>query len=101
MTTGPLFALDVDPRRPPGVQVEHQLRALIRSGQVPIGASLPSTRALAHDLGVSRGVAVRAYAQLAAEGYIELRRGAPPLVVTAPREPVAWDAVEEDVPVAL
>jgi GntR family transcriptional regulator / MocR family aminotransferase len=101
MLTGPLFALDLDSRRPPGVQIEQQLRGLIRSGRVPTGAPLPSTRVLASDLGVSRGVAVRAYAELAAEGYIRLRRGAAPLVVSTPREPLAWAAVEEDVPVAL
>jgi GntR family transcriptional regulator/MocR family aminotransferase len=101
MSTGPLFALELDPRRPPGVQVEQHLRGLIRSGRVPTGARLPSTRTLAADLGVSRGVAVRAYAQLAAEGYLRLRRGAPPLIVSIPRESLAWSAIEEDVPVAL
>jgi GntR family transcriptional regulator / MocR family aminotransferase len=101
MSTGPLFALELDPGRPPGIQVEHQLRTLIRARRLPIGAALPSTRVLASDLEVSRGVAVRAYAQLAAEGYIQLRRGAPPVVVATPPEPIALDAVEEDVPVAL
>jgi GntR family transcriptional regulator/MocR family aminotransferase len=101
MSTGPLFALGLDPRRPPGAQVEQQLRELIRSGRLPTGARLPSTRTLASDLGVSRGVAVRAYAQLAAEGYLQPRRGAPPVVVSTPREPLAWEAIEEDVPVAL
>jgi GntR family transcriptional regulator/MocR family aminotransferase len=38
---------------------------------------------LARDLSVSRGVVVRAYTQLAEEGYLELRRGAAPSV----REP--------------
>lgn len=101
MSTGPLFAVELDRGRPPGTQIEHQLRRLIGSGSLPIGTALPSTRTLATDLEVSRGVAVRSYAQLAAEGYIRLRRGASPLVVATPREPVAWEAVEEDVPVAL
>jgi GntR family transcriptional regulator/MocR family aminotransferase len=101
MSTGPLLALELDPRRPPGTQIEHQLRRLIGSGTLPVGTALPSTRTLAADLGVSRGVAVRAYAQLSSEGYIGLRRGAPPLVVATPREPIAWEDVEEDVPVAL
>jgi GntR family transcriptional regulator/MocR family aminotransferase len=101
MSTGPLLALELDPRRSPGTQIERELRRLIGSGSLPVGAALPSTRTLAADLEVSRGVAVRAYAQLAAEGYIRLRRGAPPLVAATPPEPVAWDAVEEDVPIAL
>ena len=52
--------------------------AVSSAGQaLPVGARLPSTRALAADLGVSRGVVVGAYAQLAAEGYLDAspRRG--------------------------
>jgi GntR family transcriptional regulator/MocR family aminotransferase len=101
MSTGPLLALDLDRRQPPGRQIEHRLRELIRGGALPLGGELPSTRALAADLEVSRGVAVRAYAQLAAEGFIALRRGAAPIVVAVPREAPEWDAVEEDVPIAL
>jgi GntR family transcriptional regulator/MocR family aminotransferase len=63
-----------------GRQLEQQLRDAIRSGALLEGAELPSTRALAEDLGVSRGVVVRAYAQLAGEGYISLRQGANPRV---------------------
>jgi GntR family transcriptional regulator/MocR family aminotransferase len=65
-----------------------------------VGAELPSTRALAADLGVSRGVVVGAYAQLAAEGYLLLRRGASPTVATAGREPEHEVCVGFDVPVA-
>ncbi|MDQ3276069.1 MAG: winged helix-turn-helix domain-containing protein, partial [Actinomycetota bacterium] len=45
------------------------LRDAIRTGRLAAGSRLPSSRALAADLGVSRGVAVDAYAQLSAEGY--------------------------------
>jgi len=38
------------------------LHDAIRSGRLPPGSRLPSSRALAADLGVSRGVAVDAYA---------------------------------------
>jgi GntR family transcriptional regulator/MocR family aminotransferase len=61
---------------------------------------LPSTRALAADLGVSRGVVVGAYAQLAAEGYLLLRRGAAPTVAAAGREPESEVCLGIDVPVA-
>ncbi len=37
---------------------------------------LPSTRALAAELGISRGVVVEAYAQLVAEGFLVARAGA-------------------------
>jgi GntR family transcriptional regulator/MocR family aminotransferase len=45
---------------------------------------VPSTRDLARQLGVSRKVAVDAYAQLAAEGYLALRQGAQPRVADGP-----------------
>lgn len=81
-----------------GLQIEEQLRALVRSERLPSGARLPSTRALAADLGVSRGVVVGAYAQLAAEGYLGLSRGARPTVamVSRPQEEVR---PEPDVPI--
>ncbi|MDR9370617.1 PLP-dependent aminotransferase family protein, partial [Conexibacter sp. JD483] len=56
-------------------RAEQALREAVLSGRLPPGARLPSTRALATQLGVSRGVVVEAYAQLAAEGYLLTRRG--------------------------
>ena len=50
-------------------QIETSIRDSIRAGRLPRGSSLPPTRVLAADLGVSRGVVVEAYQQLAAEGY--------------------------------
>jgi GntR family transcriptional regulator/MocR family aminotransferase len=50
--------------------VEDALRQAIRSGVLAPGARLPSTRALAADLGLSRGTVVAAYDQLAAEGWL-------------------------------
>ncbi|HEV8251213.1 MAG TPA: PLP-dependent aminotransferase family protein [Gaiellaceae bacterium] len=64
-----------------------------------MGTRLPSTRSLAVDLGVSRGVVVGAYAQLAAEGYIELRRGAVPTVAATGRAP-SDVRVDPDAPIA-
>ncbi|HEX8627380.1 MAG TPA: winged helix-turn-helix domain-containing protein, partial [Catenuloplanes sp.] len=61
-----------------GAQIEGQLRQAIRDGTLRAGSRVPSTRELSRQLGVSRRVAVDAYAQLAAEGYLALRQGAPP-----------------------
>jgi GntR family transcriptional regulator/MocR family aminotransferase len=52
------------------------VRSGIRSGRLAPGTRLPGTRELARELGVSRGVAVEAYAQLTAEGYLTTARGA-------------------------
>ena len=73
--------LRVDRSRPSvSRQLEEQMRNAIQSGALAAGAQLPSTRVLAEDLRVSRGVIVRVYGQLAAEGYISLRQGATPTV---------------------
>lgn len=57
-------------------QIARQVRARIGSGTLAAGERLPSSRALARDLGVSRAVAEQAYDQLLAEGWVETRRGA-------------------------
>ncbi len=64
-------------------QLERELRDAIRTGRLRPGTPLPSTRALAAELGIARGLVVAAYAQLGAEGYLRLRRNAPPLVSDA------------------
>jgi GntR family transcriptional regulator / MocR family aminotransferase len=64
------------PRGRWGAELEAGLRTAIRSGRLRAGAHLPSTRALAADLGVSRSVVVQAFEQLAAEGYLTTRAGA-------------------------
>src|SRR5579862_2733507 len=63
-----------------GRQLEDQLRQAIRDGALRSDARVPSTRDLAAQLGISRRVVVDAYAQLAAEGYLNLRQGARPRV---------------------
>jgi GntR family transcriptional regulator / MocR family aminotransferase len=52
-------------------QIYDHLRTAIVEGQLKTGTKLPSTRALADELGVSRNTVLNAYDQLAAEGYLE------------------------------
>ncbi len=56
-------------------QIYGEVRRAIAARALSPGARLPSTRALAARLGVSRASAVAAYEQLAAEGWIEGRTG--------------------------
>ena len=58
-----------------GAQLQRELRDAIRSGRLVVGERLPSSRALARELGVSRGLALECYAQLQAEGYLSTRVG--------------------------
>ena len=79
-------------------QLADGLRAAIRDGRLTAGARLPATRGLADDLGVSRGVVTDAYAQLAAEGWLDVRHGTRPVVrgpsqsapAPPPRSAPAW-----------
>jgi GntR family transcriptional regulator / MocR family aminotransferase len=83
-------------------QIETSIRDAIRAGRLPRGASLPPTRLLAADLGVSRGVVVEAYQQLVAEGYLTSRTGSFTRVAAGPEraaraaEPVVPEAPEVD-----
>jgi len=64
-----------DPGQPRRAQLEAGLREAIRAGRLRPSARLPSSRALALELGVSRRLVVEVYEQLAAEGYVLARRG--------------------------
>jgi DNA-binding transcriptional MocR family regulator len=52
------------------------IRLLIVDGRIPVGARLPSERAMADALRVSRTTVTAAYAQLREDGYLNARRGA-------------------------
>ena len=65
--------MDVAPRGERRASLERGVRAAIRSGRLRPGDRLPSTRALAADLGLARGTVAEAYAQLTAEGYLTAR----------------------------
>ncbi|MDN3359999.1 PLP-dependent aminotransferase family protein [Actinomadura sp. DC4] len=60
---------------PLSVQLGRQLREAMNDGRVRAGERLPSSRALASALGVSRTVVTAAYEQLYAEGWLEGRHG--------------------------
>ncbi|OII07214.1 hypothetical protein BIU95_12135 [Curtobacterium sp. MCBA15_007] len=53
-----------------------RVRAMVHDGTLREGDPLPSTRALAAELGVARGTVVAAYEQLDGEGYLRTRHGA-------------------------
>lgn len=64
------------PARARGRTLQAALREAVRSGRLTSGTRLPSSRDLAADLGVSRGLVTEAYEQLTAEGYLRSDRGA-------------------------
>ncbi|HUQ81787.1 MAG TPA: PLP-dependent aminotransferase family protein [Gemmatimonadaceae bacterium] len=70
-----LVALDPSASESLSRQIYRALRDGILAGRLSAGLRLPSTRALATDLGVSRNTVVTAFDQLLAEGYVESRVG--------------------------
>jgi GntR family transcriptional regulator/MocR family aminotransferase len=76
--------LDRQSREPLAVQLADALRAAAADGQLRSGDRLPSTRALAERLGVSRTVTAAAYEQLHAEGWIAGRHGSGTFITTTP-----------------
>ncbi len=79
-----LLRLDRNQRAPLGGQLQRELRDAIRSGRLTAGERLPSSRALARSLGVSRGLVIDCYGQLEAEGYLATRPGSATRVAAAP-----------------
>jgi len=72
---GLLVRLDRSARQPLRSQLETSLREAIRDGRLRGGERLPSSRELARELGVSRGMVQDCYGQLLAEGYLTSRTG--------------------------
>jgi GntR family transcriptional regulator/MocR family aminotransferase len=71
-----LITLDRTRAVPLRSQPEDQFRLAIRSGRLSAGERVPSSRALAQALGLSRGLVQECYAQLQAEGYLVTRGSA-------------------------
>jgi GntR family transcriptional regulator / MocR family aminotransferase len=82
---GLLLSLDREGSVPLHEQIERSIREDIRTGRLAANSRLPSTRSLATELGVSRGVVSEAYSQLAAEGYLLASQGAPTRVARVVR----------------
>ena len=90
--SSPLLELAIplrrDDSRPLAAQLADALREAATRGQLRGGDRLPSTRALARHLGVSRTVTAAAYEQLHAEGWIVGRHGSGTYVTTTPPDGV-------------
>jgi GntR family transcriptional regulator / MocR family aminotransferase len=96
--SGVFVVLDHDARIPLHRQIVTSIRDAIRAGRLPRGSSLPSSRMLATDLGVSRGVVVEAYQQLTAEGYLTSRAGGYTQVAAGPAPATAGFTPAREVP---
>ncbi len=86
MVEVPPVPLDRASATPLAVQLADGVREAAARGALRPGDRLPSTRALAAELGVSRTVTAAAYDQLLAEGWVRGRTGAGTFVTAAPSE---------------
>ncbi|MEV5238924.1 PLP-dependent aminotransferase family protein [Streptomyces cinnamoneus] len=79
------------------------LREAVRSGRLPPGTRLPSSRTLAADLGLARNTVADAYGELVAEGWLTARQGSGTRVARrtapAPRRPAARSTALPPTPV--
>jgi GntR family transcriptional regulator len=73
-----------DPR-PINKQIVDGVRRLIASGELPVGAALPSVRGLALQLTINPNTVAKAYTELTAEGWLDARAGLG-LFVATPRQ---------------
>jgi GntR family transcriptional regulator / MocR family aminotransferase len=83
-----LLKLDRTRAEPLRVQLERELREAIRSGRLAAGERLPSSRAMAAALGISRGLVIDCYSQLQAEGFLTSRTGSATRVAAGALAPV-------------
>ena len=70
------LTIDSTDSRPVYQQVVDGIKALIAGGHLKEGASLPSVRQVAGDLGVNFNTIAAAYRQLQEEGFVSVRHGA-------------------------
>jgi len=90
-----LIVIDRASATPIKHQIYHGLRELIVAGHIARGATLPSTRAFAAELRVSRNTMIAAFEELIGEGYVKTKSGAgsfvceqlPEDLLAAPRAP--------------
>jgi GntR family transcriptional regulator/MocR family aminotransferase len=73
----------------PRAGLEVALREAVRGGRLASGTALPSSRALARDLGIARNTVAEAYSQLVAEGWLAARHGSGTWVAQRARPPAA------------
>jgi DNA-binding transcriptional regulator YhcF (GntR family) len=75
LVVGAVAAISIDTTSPvpPYEQIRSQFAALITNRALPVGAKLPTVRALAADLGLAVNTVARSYRELEEAGLVETR----------------------------
>lgn len=84
-TTPLMIQLNAADPRPLGKQITDGIRRQIASGELSVGAQLPSVRGLAQQLTINPNTVAKAYSELTNEGWLDARQGLG-LFVAEPRQ---------------
>lgn len=95
------LSLDLDPNLGRRAALEDALRRAVGAGRLAAGTRLPSTRALASELGLARATVVGAFEQLVAEGYLAAQHGSGTVVAEVGRPTLPPDATAASRPALL
>jgi GntR family transcriptional regulator / MocR family aminotransferase len=96
-----LMRLDRGSAQPLRTQLEAGLREAIRDGRLRGGERLPSSRELARQLSLSRGLVQECYSQLLSEGYLTSQIGSATRVAAGAYQAPAEQARRPEPPPAL
>jgi GntR family transcriptional regulator len=89
-----MLRIDLAARTPVYEQIASAIRAELVAGRYRPGERLPTVRTLAIDLGVHHNTVAQAYRELAAEGWLELRRHRGAMVLDRDRPSVRPDPTD-------
>jgi DNA-binding transcriptional regulator YhcF (GntR family) len=92
MDPAPGYRIDPGSATPPYEQLRAEVARRAADGELPVGARLPTVRALAEQTGVAVNTVARAYKELEADGVIETRGRAGSFVAAQDEVPRALRA---------
>lgn len=95
------LTVDAKDRRPLYQQIIDGVKRLIARGDLQEGATLPSVRQVAGDLGVNLNTIAVAYRQLQEEGFLTIRHGASAVVSSCRARAVDDDQLRKPLRTAL
>lgn len=95
-----MLTLSAADPRPITKQITDGIRRLIATGDIPVGAQLPSVRGLAKQLMVNPNTIAKAYSELNNEGWLDSRQGLG-LFVAEPRQRLSESERERRLALAI
>ena len=95
------LTVDANDKRPLYQQIVDGVKALIARGDLREGATLPSVRQVAGDLGVNLNTIAVAYRRLQEEGFLAIRHGTGTVVLSRRARAVEEDELRQPLRTAL